>query len=211
MPSEFRQDVLVSPCCVTRGVQFPMRLISVLVNTQCPADASHGAPGVSNTAESAIWGVDYLLQAASMGMSRIHFHHGIGYRYNSFQPSPNLNDGSNITRPHILPLYHAYLVVNEAIGYEKSWVAELGTLDGQLSAYGIWEKTGESTNSQGRDKGKLVRIVLINSAVHTRNDDGSEKARSKLTVRLGGGRVNEESTMKIRRLSTAYSDSYSGM
>lgn len=162
-------------------------------------DASHGAPGISNTAESAIWAVDYLLQAATMGVSRLHFHHGIGYRYNSFQPSSGLNDGLNITRPHILPLYHAYLIVNEAIGLETSWVAELGTLDGRLSAYGIWEKKEEITD------GKLVRVVLINSAVY----QNGTSTRGTLHVKVGG--VKENATMSVKRLATPFTDSYTNM
>lgn len=48
----------------------------------------HGAPGVSNAAGAAIWLVDYALQASQLGITRLHFHQGIGYRYNwvSFRP-----------------------------------------------------------------------------------------------------------------------------
>lgn len=42
----------------------------------------HGAPGVSNTAGSALWTLDYALFAAQMGISRVHFHEGIGFKYN---------------------------------------------------------------------------------------------------------------------------------
>jgi hypothetical protein len=39
----------------------------------------HGVPGVSNTAEAAIWMVDYALHCASIGLRRLHFHHGVGF------------------------------------------------------------------------------------------------------------------------------------
>jgi hypothetical protein len=42
----------------------------------------HGAPGVSNTAGAALWALDYVLFAASIGVTRVHFHHGIGFKYN---------------------------------------------------------------------------------------------------------------------------------
>lgn len=73
---------------------------------------SHGVPGLSNTVESIIWGVDYLLYAASMGVERVHLHHGIGFSYNAFQPvnlSELSGDNTNITAPHILPLYRMFL------------------------------------------------------------------------------------------------------
>lgn len=42
----------------------------------------HGAPGVSNTAGAALWALDYGLFASQIGISRLHFHEGIGYKYN---------------------------------------------------------------------------------------------------------------------------------
>jgi len=42
----------------------------------------HGAPGVSNTAGAALWGLDYALLAGQLGITRLYFHQGIGYKYN---------------------------------------------------------------------------------------------------------------------------------
>lgn len=42
----------------------------------------HGAPGVSNTAGAALWALDYALYASQLGISRVFFHEGIGYKYN---------------------------------------------------------------------------------------------------------------------------------
>jgi hypothetical protein len=44
--------------------------------------ACHGAPNVSNTAGAAVWLVDYVLYAPQQGISRLHFHNGVGYKYN---------------------------------------------------------------------------------------------------------------------------------
>lgn len=51
---------------------------------------SHGAPGVSNAAGSAIWALDYTLFGATIGIKRFHFHEGVGYRYNmvNYYPTP---------------------------------------------------------------------------------------------------------------------------
>lgn len=38
--------------------------------------------GVSNTAGAALWALDYSLFATQVGISRLHFHEGIGYKYN---------------------------------------------------------------------------------------------------------------------------------
>lgn len=39
-----------------------------------------------DTAEAAIWLVDYALQLAFNGFSRAHFHNGIGYHYALIEP-----------------------------------------------------------------------------------------------------------------------------
>lgn len=146
-----------------------------------------------------------MLQAATLGVSRVHFHNGLGYRYNIFQPTQNIQDGLNITRSHILPLYHAFLVVNEAIGNcttptiegdtrecVAGHVAELGTLDGTLAAYGIWEE------------GKLVRMVMIHSGLY---QDGQ---RGQLHVQLQGfsDRVKK---IKVKRLAVPKTEAYTGL
>lgn len=144
-----------------------------------------------------------MLQAATLGVSRVHFHNGLGYRYNIFQPIHNLQDGLNISIPHILPLYHAFLVVNEAIGpctpptkerdtreCVAGHVAELGGLDGTLAGYGIWEE------------GKLVRVVMIHSGLY---QDGQ---RGRLDVELQG---LEAKKIKVKRLRVPRTESYYGL
>ena len=48
----------------------------------------HGAPGVSNTAGAALWGLDYALFAGQLGITRLYFHQGIGYKYNFVRRNP---------------------------------------------------------------------------------------------------------------------------
>lgn len=116
---------------------------------------SHGYPDLSNTVESAIWAVDWLLLGASSGVERLHFHHGIGFRYNTIQPVSSSDGGLNITHPHILPSYYAFLIVNESIGTSgNSYVAEISTTTGNLTAYGVWEDA------------QLARLVVLNSQVY---------------------------------------------
>lgn len=42
----------------------------------------HGAPGVSDTAASALWAIVYALQAPKIGIERLFFHNGVGFKYN---------------------------------------------------------------------------------------------------------------------------------
>lgn len=43
--------------------------------------SGHGSPGVSNAASEALWMIDYSLQAASIGVTGLYFHQGVGYNY----------------------------------------------------------------------------------------------------------------------------------
>lgn len=47
---------------------------------------NQGKPGLSNTFGAALWGVDFALYCASVGIGRVHYHMGTNYRYASWQP-----------------------------------------------------------------------------------------------------------------------------
>lgn len=154
---------------------------------------SHGQPGLSNTVEAAVWMTDWLLLAASIGIERVHFHHGLGFRYNTLQPVSGSDDGLNITNPHILPSYHALLIVNEAIGTSnRAEIAEIATTNLTLTAYGIWED------------GRLKRMVVLNSAVYLGNG-----VKSSLRVSLRGW--DERRPATIKRLDSNMTTSFTGV
>lgn len=142
-----------------------------------------------------------MLRGASIGIDRMHFHNGRGFRYNVIQPttlnntSPLLDDGlPTSNRPHIMPLYHAFLIVNEAIGTNgNSYVAELGTSTNQLATYGVYENNN------------LVRLILINTQVYT---EGTSGGRAGLNVTLAGYKSGQYAT--IKRFHTPYTNSTSG-
>ncbi|KAF2230946.1 glycoside hydrolase family 79 protein, partial [Viridothelium virens] len=46
----------------------------------------HGAPNISNTLGAALWEMDYVLHAATLGMRRVHFHNGSPFWYSMWQP-----------------------------------------------------------------------------------------------------------------------------
>ncbi|KAM0542983.1 hypothetical protein ACHAPJ_012540 [Fusarium lateritium] len=143
--------------------------------------ANHGQPGLSNTVEGAIWMTDWMLLGASLGIERIHFHHGVGFRYNAIQPTSESDDGLNITHPHILPSYHAFLVVNEAIGKSGNcYIAEIPTSNLTLTVYGIWEEK------------QLSRLVVLNTQVYL-----GEGEKPNINVNLTGLGADRPATVKL--------------
>ncbi|BEI92784.1 uncharacterized protein CcaverHIS019_0504120 [Cutaneotrichosporon cavernicola] len=152
---------------------------------------NHGIPGLSNGGEQTIWGVDHMLQLASLGIKRMHFHNGRGFMYNVLQPiglaGTGVDDGTGLEGPHVSALYHSFLVVAEATGKGQSKVVEIPTSIDTLAAYGLY---------QG---GSLARLVLINSAVFF---EGGE--RSTISVKLDGLRG------KARRFHSPYTNATKG-
>lgn len=147
-----------------------------------------------------MWGVDYMLYAASIGISRVHFHNGRGFAYSVLQPSTlagtGVDDGLNRqSRPHIAPLFNSFLIVAEAIGTAgNSYVAELGTSSGSLSTYGVYEN------------GALKRVVIVNSQVYLPTTQGG---RPGVNVSLEGWSNSQYATVK--RFETPYTNSTSGL
>ncbi|CAK9781613.1 hypothetical protein CC85DRAFT_314754 [Cutaneotrichosporon oleaginosum] len=152
----------------------------------------HGIPGLSNGGEQTIWGVDHLLQIASLGIKRMHFHNGRGFTYNVLQPvaleGTGVDDGTGLQGAHVSALYHALLIVAEATGKGEAKVVEIPTSIDSLAAYGVYED------------GKLVRLVIINSDIYV---EGMGE-RSGTRVKIDGVRG------KARRFHTPFTNATKG-
>ncbi|KAG0708093.1 glycoside hydrolase family 79 protein [Suillus ampliporus] len=119
-----------------------------------------GASNVSNTAGAALWLLDYSLYATQVGISRLHFHEGIGYKYNLIQPvtlNYSIIDGSPIAAlaPHIQPPYYAAIIAAEAIGSSGTTQAvEIAIDENDVSGYAFYEN------------GSLSKAVFINTIAY---------------------------------------------
>ncbi|KZT43267.1 hypothetical protein SISSUDRAFT_978381 [Sistotremastrum suecicum HHB10207 ss-3] len=160
--------------------------------------SGHGILNISNSAASAIWLVDYSLQAATLGVERLFFHNGIGYAYNLIQPVA-LNkslSGIPLQTPlaaHVQPAYYGALVVAEFLGNSSSrTITELSTSSDTLAGYALYTPSG------------LSSVVLINSAPFLSSTSGSRPITS---VNLGLAGM----TMNVKRLDIGRTDDTSGL
>lgn len=85
------------------GIPFILGEINSLYN--------EGAPGLSNSFGAALWGVDFNLWCASVGIRRVHMHQGTDYRYASWQPIP-----TNKTTIGTKPPYYGNIAVAAMLG-----------------------------------------------------------------------------------------------
>ncbi|KAG5716858.1 hypothetical protein E4T56_gene3419 [Termitomyces sp. T112] len=164
----------------------------------------HGAPGVSNTAGAALWTLDYVLYAIQIGISRIHFHQGIGFKYNHIQPAfltRSILNGSTLSSPlppHVQPPYYGAIIAAEAIGRIGSTrVVELSINNSRVSGYGFYERQ------------KLVRAVFINSNAFLSSTTGTRSSVHLDLSFTGSGAAPTQITVK--RLAIRHADDVSGL
>ncbi|KAF7330407.1 Glycoside hydrolase family 79 protein [Mycena venus] len=163
--------------------------------------ACHGAPGVSNTAGAAIWALDYALFAPQIGISKVFFHVGIGFKYSLIQPvalNRSILDGSPLSTPlppHVQPPYYAAIIAAELRGSkDKVQISEIAINDTQVAGYAAFEG------------GELVRAVFINSKAFLQGNTNRSSVHLDL-VFTGKG----PETMTIKRLAIGHADDASGL
>ncbi|KAH8822898.1 glycoside hydrolase family 79 protein [Flagelloscypha sp. PMI_526] len=106
--------------------------------------ACHGAADTSNVGSAALWALDYSLFSATLGVSQVYFHEGIGFKYNLIQPielDRSISDGRPLLSPlppHVQPPYYAAVVTRDALG-AQSIIKEIQTGDDYLSAYAFFD------------------------------------------------------------------------
>lgn len=116
-----------------------------------------GHSGVSDTFGAALWSVDYVLMASSIGMPQVYFHLGAEAEYSAFTPWPYELDNETLSSGIRANFYSHYFVakVVEGLGDGESYgIAALpGANSSDLSGYAIY---------QGDD---LAKLVFLNMGV----------------------------------------------
>ncbi|KAF9000674.1 glycoside hydrolase family 79 protein [Cyathus striatus] len=159
----------------------------------------HGAPGVSNTAGAALWTLDYALFASQIGISRVFFHQGIGFKYNLVQPvtlTRSILNGSALPEPlapHVQPQYYAAIIIAEAVGKKGATRAvELDIDDPRISGYAFYDSL------------ELTRVVLINSEAYFSGD--GERPKTHINFQFPANR-----RVEVKRLNVGFADDDSGI
>lgn len=102
-----------------------------------------GRSGISDTLGAALWGIDYVLMAASIGIEKVYFHLGARSEYSSFTPLPYEYKGENLTAGIRPGFYGHYFISNVVSGSDNYSIAALpGANSSDLSGYGVYESSG---------------------------------------------------------------------
>ncbi|KAK6344579.1 hypothetical protein TWF718_006539 [Orbilia javanica] len=111
-----------------------------------------GRPGISDTFAAALWLVDYVLFAATLGIRRVYFHSTTRGSYSPIIPVKYALDSVNYTAG-ILPLSYGAYFISEVLSFNDTLLVSQieGGNDTDYSSYSIWDETK-----------KLRKIVFIN-------------------------------------------------
>lgn len=109
---------------------------------------NEGAPGLSNAFGAALWGLDFNLWCASVGIRRVHMHQGTDYRYASWQPVQTNKTSIGTKAPYYGNIAVAAMLGNLVKGEVQ--IANLPLEGVEESAYAAYVD------------GKLRRVAVVN-------------------------------------------------
>jgi hypothetical protein len=135
-----------------------------LVMGETNSASCSGRSGISDTFGAALWGVDYVLMAASIGFEKVYFHLGAHSEYSSFTPQAYEYKGESLTAGVRAPFYAHYFIANIVAGKEDYTVAALpGANSSDFSGYAIYG--GSSADKSTGNRNDLRKLVFLDMGV----------------------------------------------
>lgn len=157
--------------------------------------ARQGLPLVSDTFGAALWNLDFALQAASVGVQRLHMHQGVNYRYGSWQPIET-NRSVRATKP--------------AFYGNAATVDFVGRTSGELKVMELDLMNAETYEEEAAYvafvDGAAERLAVVNLRLWNATEEG-QRPEKQYEFQTSGG-VTEG---RVKRLIADGSDSYSGV
>lgn len=123
------------------------------------SSACGGAPGVSNTVASALWGLDFLLSVAELGARGVNFH-GPG---SAADYAPIATSGTDAGGPQAQPLYYAMLAFDQTAA-GRQWLPATVDAGAYVTAYALWDADAGATTvvaiNKSLDAGGSLTIAV---------------------------------------------------
>ena len=183
---------------------------------------NQGKPGLSNSFGAALWGVDFNLYCASVGIGRVHMHMGTNYRYASWQPITTELAAIGTKAP-----YYGNIAVAAFLGNLRIELVRVAHLD--LSSASEPNSTTSTSTGEAdvgvRDSAyaayvdnALARIIVINMRAYnyTLNGTGNletlnPEPRKTRTYTFGVDGFEDGRAAVVRRLYANGSDAITGI
>ncbi|KAK6339996.1 hypothetical protein TWF730_001772 [Orbilia blumenaviensis] len=125
-----------------------------------------GRPGISDTFAAALWLVDYVLFAATIGVRRVYFHATTKGSYSPVIPINYSLESGNYSAG-VLPLSYGAYFVSEILSFNDTLLVTQieGGNDTDYSSYSIWD-----------EKKRLRKIVFLNLQSYNSSTGGTNPA-----------------------------------
>ncbi|KAI1380355.1 glycoside hydrolase superfamily [Hypoxylon crocopeplum] len=123
-----------------------------------------GKSGISDTFGAALWGVDYVLMGASIGIQKTYFHLGAQSEYSAFTPQPYELKNESVQAGIRANWYGHYFVAKVAAAGqdEELGIAALpGANSSELSGYAVYA----GTSGSGEEQKELRKLVFLDMGV----------------------------------------------
>lgn len=158
---------------------------------------NEGAPGLSNSFGAALWGVDFNLYCASVGIRRVHMHQGLNYRYAAWQPILTVNATIGTKPP-----YYGSIAVAAMLG-------DLTTNDVVITNIPMQEETESSYAAYVN--GQPARIAVINMIEYNYTGSADATTRPTVTYNVSVPSTLAGTSVSVQRLMANGSDAISGI
>ncbi|KAI0397413.1 glycoside hydrolase family 79 protein [Xylariaceae sp. FL0594] len=118
---------------------------------------NQGRAGLSDSFGAALWGIDFNLYCASVGIGRVHMHMGTNYRYASWQPVTTA-----LATVGTKPPYYGNVAVAAFLGNMNVEDVRVAHLDlGRASSSSSSSSQNEANNAEGEHAGEGVDVEAV--------------------------------------------------
>lgn len=164
-----------------------------------------GKPGLSNSFGAALWGIDFNLYAASVGIKRVHMHMGTDYRYGSWQPITTSTTVAGTKPPYYGNVaVAAMLSPGRAVPPPRISVAHISLPTPRAAAYAAYHNS------------TLARLLVLNLEAHNSTVNGTGEipdptAPARPLFRYAFAVPGLHGSARVQRLFANGSDAISGI
>ncbi|KAI0541911.1 glycoside hydrolase superfamily [Xylaria digitata] len=174
-----------------------------LVMGETNSASCSGKSGISDTFGAALWAVDYVLTAASIGIRKVYFHLGAQSEYSSFTPLPYTLKNETLAPGIRAGWYAHYFLARVVSGQNRNCsgaqtefrVAALpGANSSSLSGFAVYDDAKKTAGGEG-----LSKLVFLDMGVW----NGTEGLSNPSTLSATDGATFSEGTRPVSTFEVA--------
>ena len=117
-----------------RGIPFRMGEMNSL--------AARGAPGISDTFQSALWAIDEMFRFANVGVDGVNWHSAPGCPYDAIAIDTQMSGSTTTYSTTVRPLYYGLLFFQQATGNHAHLIQAPANIGANMTAWATADENG---------------------------------------------------------------------